>query len=143
MQWGRCSTRPRRPSGSYIGSTDGAQSPGSERELEVAYAALRPLLVPEMPWVWSPAYRSQPQIPTGPIRCAPVPVGAGVSRECLAFDTKLVRRRRAMVMGNRAAILGALMLTLVAAPALGQNVKTEKTGEAEVRYSDGCVVYYG
>ena len=48
-----------------------------------------------------------------------------------------------MVMGNRAAILGALMLTLVAAPALGQNVKTEKNGEAEVRYSDGCVVYYG
>ena len=47
-----------------------------------------------------------------------------------------------MVMGNRAAILGALMLTLVAAPALGQNVKTEKNGEAEVRYSDGCVVYY-
>ena len=41
-----------------------------------------------------------------------------------------------MVMGNRAAILGALMLTLVAAPALGQNVKTEKNGEAEVRYSD-------
>jgi hypothetical protein len=48
-----------------------------------------------------------------------------------------------MVMGNRAAIFGALMLTLVAAPALGQNVKTEKNGEAEVRYSDGCVVYYG
>ncbi len=48
-----------------------------------------------------------------------------------------------MVMGNRAAILGALMLTLVAAPALGQNVKAEKNGEAEVRYSDGCVVYYG
>ena len=48
-----------------------------------------------------------------------------------------------MVMRNRAAILGALMLTLVAAPALGQNVKVQKNGEAEVRYSDGCVVYYG
>jgi hypothetical protein len=47
-----------------------------------------------------------------------------------------------MLMRNPAGILGAVMLTLVAAPALGQNVKTQKNGEAEVRYSDGCVVYY-
>ena len=47
-----------------------------------------------------------------------------------------------MSMRNPAAILGAVMLTLLAAPALGQNVKTHKNGETEVRYDDGCVVYY-
>ena len=47
-----------------------------------------------------------------------------------------------MLMRNPAAVLALVMLTLVAAPALGQNVKIQKNGEAEVRYSDGCVVYY-
>ena len=47
-----------------------------------------------------------------------------------------------MLMRNPAAVVALLMLTLVAAPALGQNVKMQKNGEAEVRYSDGCVVYY-
>ena len=51
-------------------------------------------------------------------------------------------RRRGISMRNPAAILGAVMLTLLAAPALGQNVKTHKNGETEVRYDDGCVVYY-
>ena len=47
-----------------------------------------------------------------------------------------------MLMRNPAAVLALLMLTLVAAPALGQNVKIQKNGEAKVRYRDGCVVYY-
>ena len=47
-----------------------------------------------------------------------------------------------MVMQNRVAILGAVMLALAAAPAFGQNVKTQNNGEAEVRFGDGCVVYY-
>jgi hypothetical protein len=47
-----------------------------------------------------------------------------------------------MSMRNPAAILGAAMLMLLAAPALGQNVKTLKHGEAQVRYNDGCLVHY-
>jgi hypothetical protein len=43
---------------------------------------------------------------------------------------------------NPVVILCAVMLTLIATPALGQNVKTMKNGETEVRYHDGCVVHY-
>src|SRR3954470_11937708 len=58
------------------------------------------------------------------------------------FRHSVSGRRRAMVMQNRVAILGAVMLALAAAPAFGQNVKTQNNGEAEVRFGDGCVVYY-
>jgi len=47
-----------------------------------------------------------------------------------------------MLMRYSAAILGIVMLELVASPATGQHVETLKNGQAEVSYNNGCVVYY-